>query len=110
MPISIRVPADIESQITGFGLRAGLSKSAVIVRSIQEFLAKNAAPSSLQIYEEAMLSADLSNGKADLARAALDKRSSKLDARQALRRKHAERSARAKGALATKAAFAAKSP
>ena len=54
MPISLRLPTEIEQQIVGFGARLGLTKSAVIVRSIEEFLAHHAQPSSLEIYEAAM--------------------------------------------------------
>lgn len=107
MPISLRLPDDIESQITGFGARQGLSKSAVIVRSIQEFLARNAQPTSFQIYEEVMREALLD---ASLGRAALHDRSAaevmaaevrphKLQIREAIRRKHAKRVARADAAL-----------
>ncbi len=49
MPISLRLPPDIETRIAGFGSRAGLTKSAVIVRSIEEFLARHAQPSSQRI-------------------------------------------------------------
>ena len=54
MPISLRLPVTLETQIAGFGLRAGISKTAVVVRSIQEFLAKNVQPTSRQLYEDAM--------------------------------------------------------
>lgn len=104
MPISLRLPADIETRLAGFGSRNGLSKSAVIVRSIQEFLARNATPSSFQIYEEVMGASNnqRSDVKPDLAREASEQRPTKLAARQALRNKHAERSERATKALATK--------
>lgn len=49
IPISLRLPPDIETRIAGFGSRAGLTKSAVIVRSIEEFLARHAQPSSQRI-------------------------------------------------------------
>ena len=109
MPTSLRLPADIETRLAGFGSRTGLSKSAVIVRSIQEFLARNATPSSFQIYEEAMGDAKNARGdiKTDLAREASEQRPTKLATRQVLRNKHAERSQRAANALA-KNALAAK--
>jgi predicted DNA-binding protein len=112
MPISIRLPADIETRLAGFGSRTGLSKSAVIVRSIQEFLARNAAPSSLQIYEEAMQASKLqrSDPKTGLASEASAQRTGKLAMRQALRKKHNERSQRATNALAAKRGSPAKSP
>lgn len=121
MPISVRLPTDIETRLAGFGSRTGLSKSAVIVRSIQEFLARNAAPSSLQIYESAIRDAEqvtkrqlgavtLDRSKATSVGEKSGQRSSKLALRQTLRNKHAERSQRATNALAAKPARAAKSP
>lgn len=97
MPISLRLPTDIENQIAGFSARQGLSKSAVIVRSIHEFLARNAQPSSLQIYEEVMRErADASNNaKSDAKREAAEQRPHKILVRDAIRKKHAVRSARA---------------
>ena len=97
MPISLRLPADLETQIAGFSARLGLSKSAVIVRSIQEFLAKHAQPSSLQIYEEAMRGTLDAPGpaKSDENSGAAEQRPHKLQARAAIRRKHAQRSERA---------------
>ena len=109
MPISIRLPTDIEARLAGFGSRTGLSKSAVIVRSIQEFLARNAAPSSLQIYEDVMAGSKQKRGdvtssdvKTDLASEASAQRPGKLAMRQTLRNKHTERSQRATKALAAK--------
>lgn len=123
MPISLRLPADIESQIAGYSARAGVSKSALIVRSIQEFLARHTQRSSLQIYEEAMHAAERrerqsrpaagGSGSAgadgadgadgavgDAQREVAEQRPHKLQIREALRRKHAARSARASEALA----------
>jgi hypothetical protein len=102
MPISLRLPTDIESQIAGFSARQGVSKSAVIVRSIQEFLTKNAQPSSLEIYEQAMLGNATSSTAIvanDARRESAEQRPAKLQVRAALRRKHTERSARAGQAL-----------
>lgn len=98
MPISLRLPEDLETQIAGFGARRGISKSAVIVRSIHEFLAKHAQPTSLQVYEEAMRQAE--GQPEDAKREALEQRPLKLAARKAIRRKHAERSKLASQALA----------
>lgn len=93
MPISLRLPVDIENQISGFSARAGLSKSAVILRSIREFLARQTAPTSLQIYQAAM-QATLSEEAMDA-----DARPHKHQTRGAIQKKHAERSARATKAL-----------
>ena len=100
MPISLRLPAEIETQIAGFSARLGLSKSAIIVRSIQEFLAKNAQPSSLQIYEDVMR--DTPGGTGDAEREAAERRPHKLQSRAAIRRKHARRSESAAKALANR--------
>lgn len=95
MPISLRLPADIESRIAGFGARQGMSKSAVIVRSIQEFLVRHAQPTSFQIYEDVMrdgAKANARNQRSDAGREAAEKRPEKIAVRDAIRRKHAARS------------------
>jgi hypothetical protein len=92
----------LESQIVDLGLRTGLTKSAVIVRSIQEYMVKHAAPSSLQIYEEAMagVTDQSRDDSVDLDReASQETRTVKCDVRNAIRSKHAQRSARASQAL-----------
>ena len=97
MPISLRLPIEIESQIAGFGARLGLTKSAVIVRSIEEFLAHHAQPSSLEIYEAAMQAsaANSLQGDAVAVRNANEARPHKLKVRAVIARKHAERSRQA---------------
>lgn len=101
MPISLRLPTDIEDQIAGYSARQGISKSAVIVRSIHEFLNRNAQPSSLQIYEEVMREAAgtsgdaKKDGKSDAKREAAEQRPHKILVRDAIRQKHAVRSAKA---------------
>lgn len=97
MPISLRLPTDIENQIAGFSARQGLSKSAVVVRSIHEFLARNAQPSSLQIYEEVMREGanKTADAKSDAKREAAEKRPHKILVRDVIRKKHAVRSASA---------------
>jgi predicted DNA-binding protein len=97
MPISLRLPTEIEDQIAGYSTRHGISKSAVIVRSIHEFLNRNAQPSSLQIYEEVMKgeSDKSSDAASDAEREAAEQRPLKLRVRDAIRQKHAGRSARA---------------
>ena len=108
-PPRFACPQTLKPGLQGLARAPGLSKSAVIVRSIQEFLARNATPSSFQIYEEAMGDAKNARGdiKTDLAREASEQRPTKLATRQVLRNKHAERSQRAANALA-KNALAAK--
>ena len=110
MPISLRLPADIETRIAGFGARQGMSKSAVIVRSIQEFLARHAQPTSFQIYEDVMRDGAKANARSqrrdariqrsDAQREAAEMRPEKIAIRDAIRRKHAARSKRAGEALA----------
>ncbi len=98
MPTSLRLPANIESQIAGFGSRAGLTKTAVIVRSIEEFLARHAEPSSPQIYEEAMRNAARQpESQGDT----LARNPPKQQVLQSIRSKHAQRSARASRVLAS---------
>jgi predicted DNA-binding protein len=100
MAISLRLPLDIESQLVSFSARQGVSKSALVVRSIQEFLARNAQPSAYDLYLDALKTAD-DAASTDARRDAMPVRSSKLAARTAMQAKHAERSARATRALAT---------
>ena len=97
MPISLRLPTDIEDKIASYSARKGISKSAVIVRSIHEFLTRHAQPSSLQIYEEVVASGADKGGdpKNDARREATEQRSHKILVRDAIRQKHAERSAKA---------------
>lgn len=104
MPISLRLHPDIETRIASFGSRAGLTKSAVIVRSIEEFLAKNAQPSSQQIYEEVMGAAvdQCGDAKFNAGVEAREQRPLKLQLRKAIRNKHATRSERATRALASR--------
>lgn len=94
MPISLRLPKDIEDQIAGYSARQGISKSSVIVRSIHEFLNRHAQPSSLQIYEELMAGGvdKDEDAKSDARREAAEKRPHKILVRDAIRQKHAERS------------------
>ena len=102
MPISLRLPAEIEARIAGFGARQGLSKSAVIVRSIQEFLVRHTQPSSFQVYNDVMQAGgttDAETRKSDARREAAEQRALKLASHEAMRRKHAARSARASRAL-----------
>ena len=112
MPISLRLPVDTETMIADYGARHGLSKTAVIVRSIQEFLATHAQPSSQQIYAEAMHASAVvtaASATIDATREGAERRSRKLAVREAIRRKHALRSARAKQALPTKFSTAGRS-
>lgn len=96
MPVSLRIPTDIEMQIADYSARRGISKSAVIVRSIEEFLTRHAQPSAYQIYLDVMKSADQALVKQTHVP---DQCSHKLAVQKALRRKITERSARALNAL-----------
>ena len=96
MPLSLRLPAEVDSQIASYGARSGLSKSAVIVRSIEEFLAKNAQPSAYQLYLDAMASVQPDAGLSKTVAG------HKLAIQKALQRKHKDRSARGTKALQTK--------
>lgn len=98
MPISLRLPAELEAKIAGFGARQGLTKSAVIVRSIHEFLARHAQPSAFEIYEQVMREAG--GAPTDEPPRAAERRAHKQQVRDAIARKHAQRAARAGEALA----------
>ena len=96
----------VSSSSTGFGARQGLTKSAVIVRSIQEFLARNAQPTSLQIYQGAMRGASNAavqredqHKRDDAFRAAAEVRPHKLQVREVIRSKHATRATRSGAAV-----------
>lgn len=102
MPISIRLPADIEAQIASFSARQGVSKSALIVRSIKEFLAQHAQPGAYQIYLDEMQKAQ-GAASSDATAKTPEQRGTKLTARAAMVRKHAERSTRAQLALKSSA-------
>ena len=104
MPLSLRLPAPLESQIVDYALRAGVNKTTVIVKSVQEFLARNAQPSAFKLYEDVMRGAAPSSTELaadqhlaqDLAHDAKEQRPHKLQVREAMRRKHAQRSTAAK--------------
>ena len=96
MPISLRLPSDVDSQIASYSARLGLSKSAVIVRSIEEFLAKNAQPSAYQLYLDAM---DAAQAKPTQSLSPKEPAGQKLAIQKALQRKHKDRSVRATQAL-----------
>jgi predicted DNA-binding protein len=98
MPISLRLPENIETQIANFSERQGLTKSALIVRSIQEYLTKHAQPSSLEIYVDAM------NETSEARSESVGQRPHKQQVRDAIRRKHTERSKLAKQAIAARKA------
>lgn len=91
MALSLRLPSPLESEILAYSTRTGLSKSAVIVRSIEAFLRSNAQPSAFDLYEDAMHSVH----RAAYEPASQDARLHKQDIAQAIQRKHTERSARA---------------
>ena len=101
MPVSLRLPLKVEQQIAEYGVRQGLTKSAVIVRSIEAFLAAHAQPNAYQLYLDAMQEAQ---SPAQARRGAGETRPHKLAIQKAVRKKHAQRSARATQALKAKPA------
>ncbi|NJM42955.1 MAG: hypothetical protein HC858_01205 [Brachymonas sp.] len=88
MPTSLRLPLPIEAQIASFSLRSGISKSALIVRSIEEYLSRHAQPSAYDIYQEVMQE---SAARPSVARAP-EQRAHKLAIRDAVRAKQGARS------------------
>ncbi len=87
MPLSLRLPADIEHDLAAYGARHGVSKSALIVRSIREFLAAHTQPSAFALYEAEM-------DKAALPQRARgeEARPHKLRFRELVQQKRAQRS------------------
>ncbi len=93
MPLSLRLPSEIESQIEAFSERHGLSKSAVVLRSIREFLAAHARPRAYDIYHAEMeAAARLPESEVGDR---VETRPHKLRFQEAVRRKHAERTGQA---------------
>jgi hypothetical protein len=104
MPLSLRLPPPVEAQILDHAMRSGLSKTAIVLQSVQEYLARHAQPSAHQIYEEVMRKYPAMDDAAEqahnTARDALETRPHKIKAREAARAKHAQRTARAMQARA----------
>lgn len=103
MPISIRQPADVEARIARFAARQGISKSAIVLRSIREFLDRHAQRLSFEIYQGVMRECAWEAAgcmRTDARRDAAEQRPLKLASREAIHRKHAARSAHASLALA----------
>jgi predicted DNA-binding protein len=92
MPVSLRLPLPIEAQIMSLSLRSGMSKSALIVRSIEEYLSRHAQPSAFDIYQEVMQE---ESSKASTTRMP-EQRAHKLAVSDAVRAKQARRSDAAK--------------
>ena len=101
MPVSLRLPLKVEQQIAEYGVRQGLTKSAVIVRSIETFLAAHAQPNAYQLYLDAMQEAQ---SPPQARRGAGETRPHKLAIQKAMLKKHADRAARAVQTLKTKPA------
>jgi predicted transcriptional regulator len=88
MPISLRLPNDMEAQLAGLSLRQKTSKSALIVRSITEFLQRHNAPTSQEIYDQALRSA---GGTRVSTQREPEERTRKLAVRDAVLHKAAQR-------------------
>jgi predicted DNA-binding protein len=88
MPISLRLPAELEAQLSGLSARQKVSKSALIVRSIKAFLIQHTTPSSQEIYEQAMRSINATDDNKDRP---TEQRAHKLAVREAVLRKAAQR-------------------
>jgi hypothetical protein len=90
MRTSVHLPSKLESQVADYCNRHGVSKSDIVLRSIQEFLLRHAQPSSLEIYNEVMR--DDPDPERDGKREAAEQRPHKLEIRSAFRRKLATES------------------
>ncbi len=91
MALSLRLPLPIEAQIAGLSARAGISKSALIVRSIEEYLNRHAQPSAFELYEEVMRESSRKTSDISADAAAVDARPHKQTVRAAVRAKQARR-------------------
>ena len=98
MPISLRLPTSFETQLAQYSAQHGISKSAVIVRSIEEFIQRNAQPTSFEIYEAAMREKKTPDSRNINEFSPQESTNHKRAVNDVLRRKHAVRSARAKSA------------
>lgn len=55
MPLSLRLPSDVEQMLLAYSAREGISKSAVIVQSIRDFFEKQKPqPTAYELYLEVM--------------------------------------------------------
>lgn len=94
MPVSLRLPAELEAQLAEFGALHNTTKTAVIVRSVRDFLAAHAAPSMQELYHQAMHAAEravrVTEPASEAART--ETRPHKLAFRERMRQKHAVRS------------------
>jgi hypothetical protein len=70
MPISLRLPLNLETEVAERCEREGVSKTALVVRSIEDYLQRTRAPSAFELFEQAMSAADvaLAQRDAELAR------------------------------------------
>jgi hypothetical protein len=87
MPLSLRLPHGLEAELAGYSARAGLSKSAIILRSVEEFMARHAQPSAHELYLRAV------QRTASEPKAEIDPRPRKQAFRTAVKAKHAKRAA-----------------
>ena len=51
MPLSIRLKPQLEQRVAEYAVRKGVSKSALIARSLEEYLDRNSGPSLFDLYE-----------------------------------------------------------
>lgn len=52
MPISIRLKPQLEQRVAEYSVRKGISKSAVIARSLEDYLDRHAGPMLYELYEK----------------------------------------------------------
>jgi len=51
MPLSIRLKPHLEQRVAQYAVQKGVSKSAVITRSVEEYLDRNTGPTLYEMYE-----------------------------------------------------------
>jgi hypothetical protein len=88
MPISLRLPLALETELIGLSARAGVSKSALIVRSIEEFMARYGAPSAHELYLQTLPQSSVSASNEKLS---MDSRAHKQAFRLAMQNKREQR-------------------
>jgi hypothetical protein len=100
MPLSLRLPNLLESELAQYSARAGISKSAAIVRSIEEFMARHAQPNAHELYLQTLPTGEAPSG---LAAKPADPRPRKQAFRDAMQAKQAARLERSRKPLAKRA-------
>lgn len=97
MPLSLRLPSDVEQMILAYSAREGISKSAVIVQSIRDFFERQKPkPTAYEIYLKVMAESkarQAKNPKDDWHQIDRETRPHKIAFHKAMQEKYARRQA-----------------